>query len=366
MSSGFLLNPTARSDSTARGLFSDADYEALRAFSRARPHLAPTPLRRLPALASALGLRDVLLKDESARFGLTAFKVLGVRYALEQLAARKDVRVVTSATTGSHGRALARVSRSLGIRARIYMPAETERERIDAVRSEGAEVVLVDGTYDEAVRQVIDDSAHDGVTIVSDTGWEGYDAIPRAIMLGYTRLMDECADAFDRIAPEVVIVQAGVGGLAGALLSWLAHRFGTRRPFTIVVEPTLAACVTASVAAGAPTTIPGTPSTIMAGLRCAEISLPAWPALRLADACVTIDDDRTIEAMAWLRRSEPEPVSAGPSGACGVAALRAIIEDAALAPLREAAGLNRAPAVFLVNTEAGSESGTPSSQDRTP
>jgi diaminopropionate ammonia-lyase len=316
----------------------------------------------------------VWIKDESARFGLNAFKVLGVRFAVERLAGTRRLETLTCATAGNHGRAVARVARELGLRGRIYVPAYTERARIDAIAGEGAEVIVFDGTYDAAVRACAAAAEAEGWTIVSDTGWPGYEEIPRAIMLGYTRLVEECANrppaSFrDGNRPPasfpatVVIVQAGVGGLAAATLSWLAFHFGRDRPFTIIAEPHEAACVLTSLRAGRPTPVTGSLDTMMGGLRCGEVSTAAWPALSLADACVTVSDKDALQAIATLRSpagGDPT-VTAGPSGACGLAALTALLHDPELAPVARAAGLSATTQVLLINSEGGFECGTASS-----
>lgn len=364
-----LLNPKARHTHN-RGLFSAADYAALRKFYDAQPALAPTPLRELPHFAASLGVGRLFVKDESHRFGLNAFKVLGVRYAVEQLRNSAQLRTLTCATAGNHGRAVAHVARELGLEARIYIPAHSERERIDAIASEGAAVVVIDGTYEDAVRTCAADAARHRWTIVSDTGWPGYEEIPRTIMLGYTRLFDECASAGVPVFSDraIVIVQAGVGGLAAAALSWMTFNCGDQRPFTIVAEPESAACVMSSLKAGYPHAVSGRPDTIMAGLRCAEISTAAWPALTLADACVTVTDDETRGAM--RRLAEPtaaDPaISAGPSGACGLAALMALLREDALAAVRRTAAPGPDTHVIIINTERGLECGTPASHNRTP
>ncbi len=317
--------------STSHGLFTDAEYADVRQFFESHPELKPTPLVSLPALASSLGLDALLVKDESTRFGMNAFKIAGVAYAVDRLLRGGQAAVLACATEGNHGRAVARVARERGLRAVVYMRDSAASSRIDAIRREGADVVLVAGTYDDSVKRMAEEAGRSGFTIVSDTSWEGYETIPRAIMAGYTWLMTEAARQWSPgPQPEVVVVQAGVGGLAGAVASWLLANFpADRKPYLICAEPAAAACVRASLSAGRPTAItPG--DTAMAGLRCGEMSPIAFPALAAAvDACVTVDEAQAEEAMRRLTgpMGGDPAIDAGPSGACGLAALVAWLAD---------------------------------------
>ncbi len=349
----FHLN--ANADPLARGLFDAGDYASVEQFFKARPELAPTPLRRLPHLAETLGLGDLLIKDESERYGMNAFKIVGVTFAVAQIAERLRTSrpVLACATAGNHGRAVARAARDQGLEAVIYIPARTRPERIEAIAREGARVVVFDGPYDDAVREAAAEAERQGWQVISDTGWPGYDEIPRAIMLGYTHIFGEVATQTD-IEPDVVILQAGVGGLACAGLSWFRFHRASPRPFVIAAEPTTAACLQASARAGWPVTLAGPLATMMEGLRCAEVSTTAWPTIACGmDAFVAVDDDagrRAVDLLARPGGNDPV-VRAGLSGACGVATLIELMTDPDLAPVRQAAGLHRQARVLIVVTE---------------
>lgn len=350
-----LLNPAARA-STPPALFEADDYDAARAFFESPSEAAPTPLHHLRQLAGAIGVRDVLLKDETKRLGLNAFKILGVSYALHQLIDQRRLGpndVVVSATSGNHGRALAAAARRAGVQARIYVPLVTEASRREAITEEGATLVVVDGTYEDAIREAAREAETYGWTVVSDTSWLGYEQIPRWIMLGYTAILAEASRQWDE-APDVVFVQAGVGGLACAVAGWLAHRFGAARPFVIACEPTATACAMESVRAGRPVVVGGSLRTVMAGLRCAEISPIVWPVLAgTIDAFVAIDDETTEAAMRRLATplGDDPRISAGASGACGIAALLATMAEPGLAALREACCLSPTSRVLAICTE---------------
>jgi diaminopropionate ammonia-lyase len=220
------------------------------------------------------------------------------------------------------------------------------------MRADGATVVEVDGTYEDAVRAAAAFGEETGATIISDTSWDGYEQIPRWIMAGYTQILEEAASQWDH-PPTLVIVQGGVGGLVCAAASWFAYRFGDKRPYFIAAEPENAACLMMSAEAGHPVTITGNLDTIMAGLRCAEPSPAAWPAIAAGvDAFVTVSDAAAIDAMRIMSAAtEDERIDAGPSGACGLAALVAIARDPALAEVQSAAGLDREARALVIVTE---------------
>jgi diaminopropionate ammonia-lyase len=230
---------------------------------------------------------------------------------------------------------------------------------VAAIASEGAEIVRAPGTYDDAVRLAADDARTTGGLVVSDTSYPGYDRVPHDIMLGYTRVMDEAEAAWaDAGPPDVMFVQAGVGGLLAAVASWSAWRFGDVRPRLIAVEPERAACVQASARAGRPTPVEAPLTTIMAGLRCGEISPVTYPVIRdLVDGFLAVEDTWTRKAMRVLARplgADP-PLAVGTSGAAGIAALLAL---AGCAELREVAGefgLGPASRVLVIATEGVTE-----------
>ena len=364
-----LLNPAVRRDSAYKGLFSPADYADVAAFYDSRPDLAPTPLLELPALAMALGIGALLVKDETARFGLSAFKSLGARYAMARIPEATLRRGVVCATAGNHGRAVARAARDLRVACTVFVPApvpesgETERtirdDRIGGMRADGAHVIDVPGTYEEAVERAAAHGARTGATIVSDTSWPGYDAIPHDIMAGYTRLFAEAARQWSAV-PDVVIVQGGVGGLVCAAASWLAFEYGADRPVLIACEPETAACLMESARAGSPVRLEVSPAsrTFMSGLRCAEPSPAAWPAVRDGvDAFVAIRDDYARDAMNRLAgrttvtQPPDPPIDAGPSGACGVGALLALAAEPVLAGVRAACQFGTSTRILAIVTE---------------
>ena len=309
------------------------------AFHASLPGYAPTPIRELPALAGELGVGAVRVKDESNRLGLPAFKALGASWAVElALRERPDARMLVAASAGNHGRAVARVAALRGLACRIFLPARSLPARREAIASEGADVVVVDGTYEDAVAQAHAAGAEPGAVLISDVGESG----PAAWVIdGYATLFDEAAAQGEH---DLILVPVGVGSLAAA-----AARFGAHRGVRVAaVEPVTAACVTASLDAGRPTVV-DTPGTVMAGLDCAEVSTAAWPSLRHGiTGTVTVSDD---EVRAAVRELADAGLEIGESGAAPLAALRALATDPACAALREAIELSPESRLLLIATE---------------
>jgi diaminopropionate ammonia-lyase len=306
-------------------------------FHAALDGFEPTPLRTLGTLAGELGLREVALKDESRRLGLPAFKVLGASWAAERaLADHPGVHTLVAASAGNHGRAVAAVARRRGLAARIYVPARSSAARRDAIAGEGAEVVVIDGDYEDAVARAAADGEADGFFELADVGASGP---AHWVIDGYATLFDELGAGFD-----VLLVPTGVGSLAAA-----AARFGAEAGAAVIgVEPDSAACLAASLAAGQPTAVVN-PGSSMAGLDCAEVSEAAWRSLRAGiRGAIAVSDP---EAHAAMRELAAAGLAIGDSGAAPVAALRALMGEDACAELRAAAGIGAESRVALIATE---------------
>jgi diaminopropionate ammonia-lyase len=352
--------PTAFVNDTpgaAANLFSASDLARQRAFFAARPSLAATALRHLPSLAHLLGIGNLLVKDETSRFGLNAFKSTGALFAVATLVEHGRIRVgdtLVCASEGNHGRAVARAARETGCSARVFMARSVAPARVEAIESEGAAVVLCDGTYDDAVREMAREADVHGWTIVSDTSWDGYTEIPWLIMLGYTRVMDEVDEALSGGRPAAIFVPAGVGGLLAAVACWCDLRFGRERPRVVAVEPLSAACVQVSVRTGRPTSLAGPFDTTMGGLRCGEMSPAVFPAVAsLVDAFIGVEDALAFDAMRRLARPEADDpaVECGPSGAAALAGLLAVVDRAECAPVKRMLGLTASSSVLVVASE---------------
>ena len=402
----WLARPGARS--WACGTPDQVRSGAVLAYHAGLPRYAPTPLTEVPALAAELGAGRVFVKDESARLGLPAFKVLGASWAVHQvlahspggepvaadsqagaappagpsdvvarlrdLAARRPGLIFVTATDGNHGRALARMARLAGAPARVFVPAVTGPATRAAIASEGAEVVQVAGSYDEAVaaaRQWSRD--HHGAAMVQDTAWPGYEQVPGWIVEGYSTLFAELdAQLADAAAgpPALVVVPVGVGSLAQAAVAHYRARGGQdevmaegwlrrgqdsapKQPSSatavLSVEPDSAACLLASLRAGRPVSVP-TANTIMAGLNCGTPSSSAWPYLSAGlDAAVAVTDNAARRAAADLAAAR---ISSGPSGASSLAGARAALTGPGSADRRAAVDVDSGSVIVLLSTEA--------------
>lgn len=333
--------------SSARGWTAPPVAPGALAFHRSLVGYAPTPLIDVPRLAAELGVGRVLVKDESQRLGLPAFKVLGASWACQQVLARQPGAHLVAATDGNHGRAVARTAKQLGVKATVFVPAVMLPETADRIAGEGATVVRVDGDYDETVRQAAAHAAAEpGRALVQDTAWEGYTDVPAWIIEGYQTMLREVDDelAAHGTAPDLVAVPVGVGSLAEAVVRHYRQADGPR-PALLSVEPTTAACVLTSLLAGQPTTVT-TEATVMAGLNCGTVSATAWPVLRDGlDAAVAVPDTEALQAVQDLIALG---VSSGPCGAATLAGLRAALPDPTRRP-----GLNlpAGAVVVLLSTE---------------
>jgi diaminopropionate ammonia-lyase len=309
------------------------------AFHAALDGYVPTPVRELGGVAAELGLGAVLLKDESDRLGLPAFKVLGASWAAERaLRERPGIRTLVAASAGNHGRAVAHVAARRGLECRIFLPARAAPARRAAIAAEGAEVITVEGSYEDAVARAAAEGERPGAAELADVGAAG----PAAWVIdGYATLFAELAA---QAQFDLLLVPVGVGSLGAA-----AARFGASAGVPVIaVEPARAACLTASLAAGEPVTVE-TPGTSMAGLDCAEVSAAAWPVLRDGIlGTVTLDDAEARSAMAELAAAG---LAIGDCGAAPLAALRALACEPECAALRDAAGIGPATRVALVATE---------------
>jgi diaminopropionate ammonia-lyase len=331
-----------------------------RDFHRGLAGFAATPLAEVPGLAAELGVGRVFVKDESARLGLPAFKVLGASWAVHRALASRALAsrtaaldspvTLVTATDGNHGRAVARVARLLGQRAHVLIPDGVHPAAVAAIEAEGAEVTRVTGDYDKAVRQAAAAAAGPATLLIQDTAWPGYEQIPGWIVEGYGTL---CAEIDEQLAagagpPDLVGVPVGVGSLAQAVVTHYRSRSAGTAPAVLAVEPEAASWVVASLTRGEPVSVV-TSETIMAGLNCGTPSSLAWLCLRDGlDAAVTVTDAASGQAAADLAAAG---VSAGPCGAAPLAGLRAALTGDGAGQRREELSLHPAATIVLISTE---------------
>ena len=333
----------------------------------------PTPLWDMPNLAQRLGVGSVRIKDESARSALGSFKVLGAPIALVKVIVKRlalavpsdvltgtyasmlDDLVVISATDGNHGRALAAAAQSAGVRCVIVLHEHVSLEREDAIAAFDAEIVRINGDYDQSVRAAERMARINHWQVVSDTSYEGYEEIPRDVMQGYGTIADEVfeqlGDASGGSSITHLFVQGGVGGLAAGVISYFWEACGERRPACVVVEPDQADCLMQSAIEGRAASTTGNIDTVMAGLACGETSPLAWRFLESGvDFFLTLADSDAVAAMSTLAGGidGDVPIVSGESGAAGFAALLKACE---IEELRRSLGLGLDSQVLVINTE---------------
>lgn len=333
-------NPSARQWRTTE------TGEAL-AFHRSLPGYAPTRLVSVPEVAAELGVAAVHVKEESARFGLPAFKMLGASYAvsralgarhgvtdralgLEELRATvaEDQVELVAATDGNHGRAVARMAALLGLRSRIFVPAAISAAAKGAIEGEGSRLVELDESYDAVMAQAasVAESLSGAGLLIQDAAWDGYEDIPAWIVDGYATLFAEADDQLD-LPVDLVVVPVGVGSLAQAAVRH--YRANDSGAGLLAVEPQAAPAILESLRAGAPVTVP-TGETVMAGLCCGTPSMIAWPVLEAGlDRALAISESAAVQA---VRDLEELGADCGPCGAASLAGLRALADHEPLDP----------------------------------
>ena len=337
----------------------------------------PTPLVQLHRLSEKLNVKSIFVKDEGYRLGLGSFKALGGSYAVIRLVLEiasvvlgreidisellsDEVREIASsmtvacATDGNHGRSVAMGAQLVGAQCKTFVHSGVSAQRIEAIARYGADIIRVNGNYDDSVHEAARVAEEKNWVTVSDTSWPGYERIPGFVMQGYTALLTEALKQMPE-PPTHVFVQAGVGGIAAAVAGHFSVVFGNDRPFFVVVDPSRAACLYESARAGQAVKVDHGEATVMAMLECYEPSLVAWRILsHTADAFMTVDDDDAIDAMKILANpmGSDRAIVAGESGGVGLAALMKISSHD---DLRQKIKLDAHSRIFLINTEGATD-----------
>lgn len=371
-----------RSDIETLKPFQHEVVENIHAFQSSHPQYTETPLVSLKKLAKYINVHSIFVKDESKRFGLNAFKVLGGIYVVGRYIAEfleKDFSELTieeltsdefkrqtgeltfaSATDGNHGRGIAWAARELGHKAVIYLPKGAAQERVEAIEREGARAVVTEGNYDESVRLVAKHAKEKGWIVVQDTAWEGYEEIPHWIMQGYATLTKEIVEQIGETKPTHVFLQAGVGSYAASIVASMVNYYGDMAPKFVLAEPHGANCFYLSFKASedAFKIVEGDLRTIMAGLSCGEPNPKAWDILKNhIDLSVSCDDQVAALGMRVLASPLPgdEQIISGESGAVTTGLLYTLMTDSAYVAVREKLGLNEQSKVVLISTEGDTD-----------
>jgi len=290
---------------------------------------SPTPLLNLNKLSKELNLKNIFYKDESKRFDLKSFKALGGAYAVEKISkGNKDITVST-ATAGNHGRSVAWGARRLGLKCKIFISEFVSDARGQAMSNLGAEVIKVKGNYEKSLMECIQQSTKNNWQIVQDVAWENYLLVPKYTMAGYSVMMKEISSEVKDKEITHVILQAGVGGMAAAMIAGIA-RYLNNIPIIIVVEPDSAACVLESIKKGKIEKIDIKRESLMGGMSCGEVSLVPWEILKNSvKYCISLPDDDIAKTMKLLGNASfsNEKIIAGENSAPGVISLIASCED---------------------------------------
>jgi len=362
-------------------LFSESAAKNIRAFHKSFPMYAETPLANLSETAKALGLGSIYVKDESHRFGLNAFKVLGGSYAIGSAIAEKtgldisgmtyealtdprvketlgDITFVT-ATDGNHGRGVAWAANAFGFKSVVYMPKGTVSERLENIRKLGSDASITDFTYDECVRLANKNAKENGWIVVQDTAWEGYEEIPSRIMQGYTTMALEAHEQLPE-KPTHIFLQAGVGSMAAAVAAFFANIYKEDRPVITIVEPCSADCFykTAEANDGKRRFAEGEMHTIMAGLACGEPCTLAWDILsKIGDHFIAFPDYAAAQGMRILGNpmKGDDRVISGESGASAFGCVSEILTDPALSDIKKALKLDDASVCLFFSTEGDTD-----------
>lgn len=382
----WVVNSMPKTEDSQLKIMELSSVRKARAFHESFPQYSVTPLVRLNHMAEKLGLKEVYVKDESYRFGLNAFKVLGGSFAMARYIAQqtgKDVselpyQVLTSdalkkefgqatfftATDGNHGRGVAWAANKLGQKAVVLMPKGTTQTRLNNILKEGAQATIEDYNYDECVRQAADMASRtEHGVIVQDTAWDGYEEIPAWIMQGYGTMAmeaDEQLQSYGCERPTHVFIQAGVGSLAGAVQGYFANRYPENPPKVVVVEAEAAACLYKGAAAGDGQIriVDGDMPTIMAGLACGEPNTISWDILKNhVDTFIAAPDWVAARGMRMLAAplKGDVPVTSGESGAAPFGTLACIMCRDEYADLRSHLGLDETSRILLFSTEGDTD-----------
>jgi len=360
MSNYFINKPTNRINSNLTTLIL-SESKAIE-YHKSLLAYQSTPLVSLPNLAKKYNIGNIYIKDESHRFGLSAFKGLGASYAINKILEQNpNVEIFCAATDGNHGRAVAWASKIASKKAIIFVPGDTTENRINSIRSEGAEVIKFDGNYDETCVFAEEVSKKKGWQLVQDTAWENYEEIPAQIMAGYLTAFQEIEDNLHSLpAPkiDIVFLQAGVGSWAAAAVWYYLNRYGNNRPKIVLVEPYEADGILASFKANKRINPDCTFKTIMAGLNCGIPSLNAWDIIKNgADISIKVKDEFAELAIRELyyANGADERIIAGESGVGGLAGFIDIMTTDDSRVLIEKLEIKSTTSVLIYNTEGATD-----------
>lgn len=384
----WVINEKARDDGKNKAsieFLSQNEVKKVRAFHKTFAEYKVTPLWDLENLAGEFGVSKIWVKDESYRFGLNAFKVLGGAYAIGKYLSKRlnvDLKDVSfeklkskeikeklgeitfvTATDGNHGRGVAWAANRLGQKSVVFMPKGSSKIRLENIKKEGAKAEITDCNYDGSVRLANQYAQECNGVMVQDTAWEGYEEIPLWIMQGYATIAEEIMEQLMKTGTEIpthIFLQAGVGSFAASILGHFASIFGKDRPITAVMEPDQAACIykSAKINDGNPHAVTGDMNTIMAGLACGEPNTVGWNILRdYADmyfSCPDYVSAKGIRILACPLKDDPKVIS-GESGAVGIGLIGVLLQNKRYKEAFNLLKLGRDSRVLIISTEGDTD-----------
>ena len=311
---------------------------------------SPTPLEDLNKLSFELGLKNIFYKDESKRFNLKSFKALGGAYAVEKISKSKENITVSTATAGNHGRSVAWGAKRLGLDCKIFISEFVSENRAEAMRGFGAEVFRVKGNYDNSLKECINQSKINGWEIIQDVAWKGYETVPKLTMAGYSVMMKEISDQIHKNKITHVFLQAGVGGMAAAMIAGCA-RYLEYVPKIIIIEPESAECVLRAVYNNKIVTIDIEKESLMGGMSCGEVSTIPWKIINNhCNFCMSISDDKisdTIKLLASSSFGEKKLIG----GECAAPGIISLIASCNNIKLKKELSLDKNSQVLLFGCE---------------
>ena len=314
----------------------------------------PTPLISLNKLSEKLKLNKIFYKDESKRFHLKSFKALGGSYAVEKVTKGNKEIVISTATAGNHGRSVAWGSKKLGLKCKIFISEHVSESRAEVMRNFGADVIRVKGNYENSLNECIKQSNQNNWQIVQDVAWQDYKLIPKLTMAGYSVMMKEISEQINNQQISHVILQAGVGGMAAAMVAGIA-RYLNHVPKIIIVEPESAACVLESIKTGKIEKISIEKESLMGGMSCGEVSLVPWQILKNSVShCVTVSDNyisKTVKFLANCKFSD-EKIIGGECSTPGIVSLVGLCNDV---EIKKKINLNEGSNVLLFGCEGDTD-----------
>jgi len=315
---------------------------------------SPTPLISLNKLSEKLKLNKIFYKDESKRFHLKSFKALGGAYAVEKVTKGNKEIIISTATAGNHGRSVAWGSKKLGLKCKIFISDYVSEPRAKVMRNFDADVIRVKGNYENSLNECIKQSNQNNWQIVQDVAWQDYKLIPKLTMAGYSVMMKEISEQINNQQISHVILQAGVGGMAAAMVAGIA-RYLNHVPKIIIVEPESAACVLESIKTGKIEKISIEKESLMGGMSCGEVSLVPWQILNNSVShCVTVSDDyisKTVKFLANCKFSD-EKIIGGECSTPGIISLVGLCNDV---ETRKKINLNEDSNVLLFGCEGDAD-----------